>query len=909
MVSTFFAEISVPATAKRLLPVLLLLSGFCGISYEILYTKLLGNLLGNQFTISASVLLTFLLGIGLGTLYAHRFVRRLWAIEAGIGVYAAAMVLAYGWIDRFLYNQIPELGTSLVVCALISIGLLVIPAFLVGCSVPLFAAYLSTLRSTHVFSLTYGIYNFGAAITALTMEFVLLRMVGLKEATLWLAVLNAVVAGGLLVLVRSAPIIPPPRADRLWFPTRDLAALATASVASAVFQLMMIKIAECIFGPYNETFSLVLAVVLFGLGLGSLVAASFRLSFSGALLVALGGLTLLLASLPWSTALYASIYPSMVKSYPALVALKFGLVSVMMGLPAIGFGATIPTLLREHRDVARESGQLLFVSSMGNVAGFVLMAFVLHRFLDYGPLLMVVTALTAVALVLHCGLRHGPAWVGVALVLAAFGAQQGLWSEVLLYYGHTNFHSTKDLEKRKNSQFSATERFKGHRDVFAITRRKGNSYFFINGYVSIVLNNSSEKIVGGLSSMYAPRTDRAMVLGLGSGATAGTVGLIFDEVDVVEINPVVVANQWRMAEFSFDIEHRESVNIVLDDGIHFVKTTPERYSLILNTVTTPLYFSSSKLYTRDFLESVSSKLTPDGVYTTWIDRKIGDKGVDIILNTLDSAFEYCWMNYLKSSYYLMACSNEELQLRQIETVVNQPELREYLAEEHYLPAELIPYSVLSTDAFELRADRNAPLNTIDFPVLEHEMARLDSEVRLVEFQSRLTQRLNLREVSRRLQPVTDWDPAEFALWATLRLSTSNSLAESLAEVIPREFGDLSEPLGEVAELTANRIDEVPAFYKYGYRLYRRDEFEAALPLLEKAAELEVDNYRAHHYLGASLEELENPEAAKIQYRKALNLKPGYKKSRRALERLNANAALTNGSTEAPGDEADEPDDL
>ena len=72
--------------SKRLLPVLLLVSGFCGISYEILYTKLLGNMLGNQFTISAAVLLTFLGGIGLGTLYAHRFVRLLWLIEAGFGL-------------------------------------------------------------------------------------------------------------------------------------------------------------------------------------------------------------------------------------------------------------------------------------------------------------------------------------------------------------------------------------------------------------------------------------------------------------------------------------------------------------------------------------------------------------------------------------------------------------------------------------------------------------------------------------------------------------------------------------------------------------------------------------------------------------------------------------------------------
>ena len=285
-------------TPKLVLPILLLLSGFCGISYEVLYAKLLGNLLGDRFTISATVLLTFLAGIGLGTLYAHRFVRWLWAIEAGIGLYAAAMVAAYGGIDRMLYSWVPALGTSVAACAAVSIALLAAPAFLVGCSVPLFAAYLSTLRSRHVFSWTYGIYNIGAALTALTMEFVLLRTLGLRSATLVLALLNVVVAVGLLLLVRSAPLIPPPRSGRLWFSRRDLGALALASVGSAVFQLMMIRVAEFVIGPFNETFALVLGVVLLGLALGSIAAGRLGLTFAGALLVSLAGLALLQATLP-----------------------------------------------------------------------------------------------------------------------------------------------------------------------------------------------------------------------------------------------------------------------------------------------------------------------------------------------------------------------------------------------------------------------------------------------------------------------------------------------------------------------------------------------------------------------------------------------------------------------------------
>ena len=76
------------------------------------------------------------------------------------------MVLAYASIDRLIYSQLPSIGISMVACAAVAVVLLFVPAFLVGCSVPLYAAYRSTLRSTHGFATTYGIYNFGAAITA-----------------------------------------------------------------------------------------------------------------------------------------------------------------------------------------------------------------------------------------------------------------------------------------------------------------------------------------------------------------------------------------------------------------------------------------------------------------------------------------------------------------------------------------------------------------------------------------------------------------------------------------------------------------------------------------------------------------------------------------------------------------------
>ena len=427
--------------SRAVLPALLLVSGFCGISYEILYAKLLGNLLGNQFMISASVLMTFLLGIGVGTLMAHRFVRWLWAIEAGIGLYAALLITAYPWVDRFIYSDVSLIGTSPVASAGVAVVLLVAPAFLVGCSVPLFAAYLSTVRSTHAFSVTYGIYNIGAAITALAMEFLVLRSFGLRAATLLFAALNGLVALALFALVRTTPIVPPPRLERLSFARLDLVGLALASIASAIFQLLMIKITESLIGPFNETFALVLATVLGGLALGSLLAARLRLRFETALLLATVGVVSILVTLPSIATGYAALYRTAAVSYPLHVFLKLALVVVPMGLPAIGFGATIPALLHEYRDVARESGQLLFVSSMANVVGFLLMAFVLHRLLDYGPLLLVIAFIAATGVIVRAGLRRAPAWIALAALMLALVGWKTVWNESLLYYGYRSFIS------------------------------------------------------------------------------------------------------------------------------------------------------------------------------------------------------------------------------------------------------------------------------------------------------------------------------------------------------------------------------------------------------------------------------------------------------------------------------------
>src|ERR1051325_4185037 len=108
--------------------ILLVLSGFCGISYEVLYGRILSNFIGDQFAVSASILLTFLLGMGLGSLYAHRWSRWLWAIEAGIGLRGFCLTLGAHSVENWFYPRAfaaRGLGGAMAVCFLV----LAIPSF------------------------------------------------------------------------------------------------------------------------------------------------------------------------------------------------------------------------------------------------------------------------------------------------------------------------------------------------------------------------------------------------------------------------------------------------------------------------------------------------------------------------------------------------------------------------------------------------------------------------------------------------------------------------------------------------------------------------------------------------------------------------------------------------------------
>jgi predicted membrane-bound spermidine synthase len=779
----------------HLLLVLSFASGMCGIAYEILYARLLTTYLGDMFFVSAAILATFLLGIAVGSLLARRFVHWLWTVELLIGLYAAALATIFSVFGqealRSLYPQ--TAGKPALVIVAVS-AFLILPATLVGCSVPLFAAYCrghSGSRSAGAwFEKVYGFYNLGATFCVLLIEFLLLRRLGIRNTLFAIAGVNFASAAALFR-------VPPPHAQpetepfELTAVRRPALALFVASVLSGVFQMVFLKFVEVFFGPYHENFALSVALALLGISVGTWATERRRWPFQrvllwGAALLATGFLLLYPIARLWG---YVNAFFTDL-GLPTTVGKAFCL--LLMGIvPFSVFGSTVPALIREHQGHRRAVGYFLFVSSLGNCVGYLAAVFWVYQSFSYRSIVLLLAGL-----LLGSGVVAGPLRKVVRLpwaVATTAAAMLGLvmfWPEWIFSLEYQSFVSPAALEKTA-AGFAGTEvlrRYDSH--ISVVTSKSGAESLNINGHRSLMSYRGqtipTEIVYGLVPANFAPRRGHALVLGVGTGMSAGTAALLYQHVTTVEINPAMLEMLPRWREHNFDLHLRKNVTLVLDDGLSLLARKGERYDAIMNTVTGPLYFSSSKLYTKDFFDLVKARLAPDGVYTMWFDAHATDEGARIIFTTLAHSFADCVFVFLRTGYSQVICSQQPIQARTIPEDQWPEPIRAKLAERG-----LTPVSAL-VDALALPAHHlfdtawNAPVNTFDLPALEYTMASSSLRLENETFQSYAMLRVDFRKSAFRSQPLND---AELAVrCARLRILGGAALPECLSALGVRDAG-------------------------------------------------------------------------------------------------------------------------
>ena len=297
-----------------------LLSGAAGLSYEVLWSRMLVVPLGNSADATALVLCAFMLGMAAGARIIGALADR---IPSPLRLYVAAEALLAVYAVAMPFITPALLGGTMAWAGKMILGvvLVAIPAFLMGASVPVLVRGLST-RADHVplrVGLLYGLNTLGGAAGAALAGFLAVPSLGLTAASM-LAAAGSIAAALLVAAVAKLSRLGSKGKTETVPETDDddvpravaVAALAAAAAGGFVMlgaEVIWARLLTFVFGHDTYAFAILLVVVLAGMGLGGaahraflskrdparvvpallgLLLASFCLSYQGATHIIVG---------------------------------------------------------------------------------------------------------------------------------------------------------------------------------------------------------------------------------------------------------------------------------------------------------------------------------------------------------------------------------------------------------------------------------------------------------------------------------------------------------------------------------------------------------------------------------------------------------------------------------------------
>ena len=116
-----------------------------------------------------------------------------------------------------------------------------------------------------------------------------------------------------------------------------------------------------------------------------------------------------------------------------------------------------------------------------------------------------------------------------------------------------------------------------------------------------------------------PSPRRALFLGLGTGVTASSAAedsLL--QVDAVELLPEVIEASVYFRRMVQDDAHNARLHLMTADARRFVRTTRDRYDVIVSDNFHPARSGSGSLYTVEHFKAVQHRLTEGGLFCQWL---------------------------------------------------------------------------------------------------------------------------------------------------------------------------------------------------------------------------------------------------------------------------------------------------
>jgi spermidine synthase len=635
------------------LPLLLVLfigSGCAALTYEIVWFQLLQLVVGSS-AVSLGVLLgTYMGGMCLGSLLLPRYVSarkhplRVYAfIEGGIGVCGLLVLVILPLLDH-LYAAIGGSGLfGILMRAVVAAVCLLPPTVLMGASLPAIARYVeSSPRGVSRLGFFYGANIAGAVLGCLFAGFYLLRVYDMPTATYAAAAINAVVAWLSYRLSTRTHYEPTPPAESPAVNASPVPA-AARSVYVAIglsgltalgAEVVWTRLLSVMLGATVYTFSIILAVFLAGLGLGSGLASHFARQMKGPR-VALGVCQILVAAaIAWTAYTLADALPywpiDPLLARSAVFNFQVDIMRCMWAVfpAACLWGASFPFALAAAAERSEDSGTLVgkvyAANTVGGIFGALAFSIILIPWIGTQDCQRLLIALATISsLIVFAPMARSLGKRGVAAIVASLVASIWMIASIspvpwlAVAYGRrmmlqTNPGRALYVGEGRNYSVAVSE------------PPDGSRYFHVAGKVEASTAPSDmrlQRMLGDLPVLIHQDPKSVLVVGFGAGVTAGTFVLqpTVEKITIYELEPLVppVATKYFQKE-NYNVKNDPRTRIDYDDARHLIFTSKDKFDIITSDPIHPWVKGSSSLYSKQYFELAKQHLRPGGIVTQWV---------------------------------------------------------------------------------------------------------------------------------------------------------------------------------------------------------------------------------------------------------------------------------------------------
>ena len=662
--------------------VLFFFSGISGLIYQVVWVRVFGNVFGNTVYSAALLVAVFMLGLGAGSYLAGRWADRRYAGEPGF------LLFSYGYFELLIALlgfaislALPHLGalssfvtsysraangwyvlsaTSYLARVGIAVMLLMPITVLMGGTLTLLIRHLvrsDVEKAGARVAILYAVNTGGAALGCFLTDFALVPEWGLLNTQLVAVSLNVAAAVGAIAIARrrheqrpsagrrgrgSARLQPdvsrqPLALSPFALPLTGLA-LAMSGFAAMGMEILWFRHASILLGGFRAVFSLLLTIVLVGIGAGSLVSGVLigRTSRPGAWLMVSQALFVAVALAGLATADARSIEHAVSAArLSSAAALEHGLARTLAelwfnakpilreaGVPALLMGLSFPLanamIQRAELSVGRRAGALYCSNTCGAVCGSLVTGFLLLPGFGIQASATMLTLVAGLAVVPLALATWPTSRLAVAPSMLIATVAVGLW--LLLPSSYVIARAAPPVGNERLLTLS-----EGLTEVVAVANVAGEGRTLLtNGHPMSSTSWLSQRYMRALAHiplLSIDNPDTVLVIGFGVGNTthAATLHSSIRRVEVADLSAGILAHAGYFAAVNQNVLNDPRVVVFVNDGRHHLQIQPPGSYDLITLEPPPIgYAGVAALYSKEFYALARTRLKPRGYMSQWL---------------------------------------------------------------------------------------------------------------------------------------------------------------------------------------------------------------------------------------------------------------------------------------------------